>query len=496
MTNKQYLMLTGLAVLLLLTPVMSKASNNSSYSYRSTVIGTGIRDAGKSVYEISNQKSDFSKNESVYVLTRIFNITNVEKFQFKFQLLKKDGRVESELYSPLYQPRGNWWAETYAWHNFGKLDKNNYDIKVYININNEGYKYIDHKNIAVDGGYEYDNYNYYDNYYYYEENDSESYYRPINNSDAKYEYNWTYTGTDVEGYGYYKFKIINRQTEFEKNDNVFVLTKLANLKDVNEFKIKHELYLNGNDRSTSNESIVFRPGRKNWEYNYVWHNYGKLPNGQHTVKIYIKINNESYKQIGSVAIKVGKESDNFKYDFNWTKTDTTINNLGNGKYDVYNDRTSFNSDEGIKTLTKISNIRGADTFQVRHELKNNNGALYKRLDSGLQRPEYRVWDYYFYQSDFGKITAGDYKLETYIKFNDNSFIKINSRSINVNNKSVDDRWNRDKRYRRDCENIDNNDADDDNCRRGRYSDSRDNGYSWTRDDRTYQQPTRTVRNDY
>jgi hypothetical protein len=503
MKNKKYLLLASLTLIFALMPLVSKAGSNHSYSYRSTVFGTGIKDAGHSRYEIVNQKSDFTKNESVYVLTRIFNISKVNEFQFKFQLIKRDGSVKSELYSPLYQPRGNWWAETYAWHNFGKLEKNNYDLKIYININNEGYKYIDHKDLAVDGGYEYDNYNYYDNYYYYEEDEYDSNYFPINN-DAKYEYNWSHAGTDVEGYGYYKFKIINQRTEFEKNQNVFILTKLANIKNIREFKIKHELYLHGNDRSTVNESILFRPDRRNWEYNYTWNNFGKLPNGQHTIKVFIKIDNGSYKQIGSISIKVGKESDHIKYNFNWTKTDININYLGDGIYDVANNKSSFSTSENVKVLTKLSGIRGVDSFQVRHELKNTNGGLYKRLDSGVQRPEYRVWENYFSQNDFGKVSAGDYRLETYVKFNDGDFVKINTRDINV--KYGNSGTGRQSFRRHDCN--DSNDYDDsayededdascdDRYRRGAYSDRYNHDYSWTREEDPYRHTTRTAYNYY
>lgn len=454
MKTVKYLWILPFVALMLFVPNQGKAWYDSTYIYRSTVTGSGIHDTGSKVYEIVNQQSNFSESEQVYVLTRIFNITHVDRFQFKFQLYDRNGTLRSELYSPLYQPRGDWWAETYAWHNFGKLDSGNYEIRVNISLNNEGYKYLDRKLITVEGGYYDNNYyqddDYYDNSYYnnyknpgynndyynnYNYYQPPHYYQPTNYyHDPEYTHNWTYTGTGIEEYASYKYTIKGRTDEFEENEDVYVLTKLADISGIREFRVKHELYANGNSLRSSDESPVYRPNYNDWDYNYNYHNFGRLPEGEHTIKVFIKVDNENYKQIASVKVKVGDEYDNYTYHYDWSKSDTRVRYMGNYRYEMNYDKNTFYSDEDFRVLTKLSNIAGVDTFQVRHELRYSGGALYRRMDGAVQRPEYRRWDYNYTETNFGKVPVGDYKLEVSVRVNNGSYKLVNTRTITVKNR--------------------------------------------------------------
>jgi hypothetical protein len=65
-----------------------------------------------------------------------------------------------------------------------------------------------------------------------------------------------------------------------------IIIKISDIKGVDRFKIKHEVYRDGNNYYKSDETPEQRPGNNSWEYNYTWANLGSLPSGNHEIRVF------------------------------------------------------------------------------------------------------------------------------------------------------------------------------------------------------------------
>jgi hypothetical protein len=438
-------------LVIVVIPILPSKAQGSYYTYRSTVTGTGAKKTGDYSYELVNQKDFFSTTESVYVLTRIFNITDVNYFSFKYDI--QGNSYYKEFISPTMSPNRNWWAEIWYWKDFGVLPTGNYEINVAISINGSYYQNLDKKTINVGNvyipvyaNYECPNCNY---------NDYRDYNYRDYNRDVNYEFQWIKTGKGIMQTANYTFEIQNTTDVFYINEDVFASTKLANIRGIDHFQIKHILY---NDNGTIYNAIVAPmnyPRYANWEYNYTWANFGSLPIGKYEIRSFANFDDRGYVQLSNKKITVRPyevRQDARAYDcryynncptplyytpadyrYSWSQTDNHVNNLGDYKYSVTNPKSSFRSDEKIVILSKIETIKGIDRFQVRHELYTSVGSLIITNDSPIRYPGNKNWEYNYNWTDFGNRAPGSYYIKVYLSVNGGAYKLLDTKNIEVVN---------------------------------------------------------------
>ena len=461
-------------VLFLALPLLANAQS-PYYIFRSTIMGVGVKQIGQHVYEIENEKINFSANEPVFFLSRIFNITHVDSFQFKHEI--RSSSYTKDVFSPIYYPNRNWWAEIYYWDELGGLPVGNYEIKSYVSVNG-GYQYH-HKtlNFTVFAPYAQDN------YYYgapiqpvYQPTQTYPYYY----AQAKnYSYNWTHIGKNVRKTGDYSYEIINQATDFRSNEDIYALTKISNISGINSFRVKYDIYLNGNRYYKSNEVPTLRPGGNLWGSNYSWGNLGKLPAGYHEIRTFISIDGGSYTKLNNQQISVDRYADRYvdrrvdrytdyygpehwrdrderrrqpyypkkieaSYKYDWTRVNTYITHVGGYNYDTA-DKNDYWTDENIKVLTKISNIKNIDTFRVKHKLYRGNTFI-KEIISSERHPNNSYWNYNYAQSDFGKQSVDSYTIKTYISVNNEAYKLLGSKNFTVKARRVSSDYRYNQRY--------------------------------------------------
>lgn len=443
---KKALFITIIAVLGFLPMAPALAYSSGYYTFRNTVTGSGIHNAGNNVYEIVGQKNSFRTDENVYFLTRIFNITHVGHFKFKHVV--SGGSYYKEIYSHDFWPNRNWWAEVYYYNSINGLSAGNYELKTYISVDNEAYRYLDTRtfSVAVDyynnnygNPYGYD-YNYQPDYYNYQ-------YQAANYYDSEnYQFKWLKTGKGVRNYDSYKYEIVNETDYFSASEDLYSLVYLSNIKNADRFQVKFELYRNGNFYKR-NEVPTAYPRNQFWEYNYSWANLGKVPNGEYEIRAYISLNGGSFRHLTSRKIQVGYGGGDYgqdcaygcpsyhgikqiAYKYNWSKFDTNVKFLGNYIYDVNADRNIFYTDENVKVLTRIYDIRNIEYFQIRHKLYRND-ALKQTKTSDKRQPAGQYWKYNYYDSDFGRLEAGDYTVKAYISVEGGSYKILGERNFTV-----------------------------------------------------------------
>lgn len=430
--------------------------DDSFYTFRSTVTGGGIRRTGQYVYEITNQKDRFRTNERVFFLTRIFNMTNLKNFRFKHEIRGLSSYYYREIYSETYNPNRAWWAEIYYWKDLATFKEGKYEIRTLISKNGEAFKeerktyfYVDNYDRygrRFDQGYGKSQQPYCTNCdYKISSYNDYGYYRQTR---TNYVYNWTKTGRNVRQTGDYTYEITNETNNFYYDQNVYVLTKLADIRGVDKFRIKHEVYRDGNSYYKSDETPELRPNNNPWEYNYTWANLGPLPGGNHQIRVSISVNGGSYKLLNTLQVNVARNyinnsnynRSNYDYRYDWSQTDINIRNAGNYIYEMQNPKSDFYNDENVLVLTKISNIRNIDTFRIKHELYKGSN-LYRTIESPAREPRNNDWDYNYTQSNFGRLSAGSYYIKVFISINSGGYVYLDQKSINVR-----DRYNSSYNY--------------------------------------------------
>ena len=392
---------------------------NGNYTYISTETGTQVAYVYRNEYKIVDPRACFNSDDLIFILTKIKNISHINSFSFKYELNSSSNNIRRTEYSNTFYPNGDRWPGIISsWNAFDNLPDGSYKAKVYIKINNGGYKYLDAKYFSV-GDY-YNDYQpdyYRDNYYY----DNYSYY-----------FSWIRAGADIRKTGVYSYEIVNSKISFFDDENIRVLTKLANIRNIDHFRVKHEVYLNGNRFYKKAESPIQWPRGNYWSYNYGKADFGKLPVGNHEIRVYLSINDSSYKLVSKKSISVKRKYYNYyDYSYGWSKTDTDVRFVGHYKYDLVHEKSVFYTDENVFVLTKLSNIKGVNTFRVKQELLRNGRTVYKTLLSPNQNPRYDYWEYNYTKNNFGRLPAGNYKIKVYISINHGSYRYLGSTNIEV-----------------------------------------------------------------
>jgi hypothetical protein len=281
-------------------------------------MGLSVNGSGNSK-TINNERYNFRTTENIYTLIRLEKLQNINSFRIKQEIYNRSNNSyvrNSE--SNIYRPYDNYWAESYIENNLGRLSSGEYYVKTSIKINNEAYKFLEQRNFSVDNN----NYN--------------------NNYDSNYNYSGTYSDNNLRHDGGYVYSLDNPKTNFKTNENVVVLTKLSEIRNVNTLQIKHEFFQDGRNRYKTLVSPVRNPNGAYWEYNYSYNNFGTMPEGNHTIKVFIKINNGNWKQIDTVSVNI-------------TKYGSTSNNY----YNNYNSNYIY---DGTKTGDQISATTNPSTY--------------------------------------------------------------------------------------------------------------------------------------
>jgi len=414
----------------------------SSYDFSYIEFGTDVRDNNGYHYSVINKKTNFNTNEEVHGLVKITNIRDVGFFNYRGELFR-NGSVHMHWNSQTFYPNRVTWGHNYDWKNFGKLPTGDYEFRVSVNMGGSYSNYLGSARFTV-GSYSgyYSDYNrgYYIGPNYYPSNQYRNYPQPYDKYTAtqyphyqqpyyygpvEYKHAWTYTGTGVNNTNSWYYQIVNKKTKFYENENVYVLTKITNIRGMDRFRIKHDFYLNGNKFYRSNELPVQYPRGSSWTENYSWSNFGKPDAGNHKIKIYISINGGSYRYLTEKSITVERSYDYYRdyrhdprydYRYEWTRADDNIYYSGKYKYGIDGHKTVFTTRENVKVLTRLSNIRGIDTFRIRHDLYRGSSQI-KRKEATTQYPRYNSLEYNYAQNDFGKLSAGSYSIKVYISVN-------------------------------------------------------------------------------
>lgn len=430
-------------------PLQARASG--TYTYRSTVLGTNINNYGSYVYEIVNEKNNFYSGEEVYSLTRIFNINDANSFQYRTELLKS-GRLVKNWHSQTFYPNRAWWAENYVWNNYGRLADGDYELRVYIRVDNGPDRQIDIKSFTAGARYggeipfyqpssypsDYicpnssascNDYNYYQSSYY----------------GINYRYSWTHTGPYILNTYSWHYSVPNPRSNFAGNENISVLTRISDIRGIDHFRVKHELYLNKDRLYRRVEGPVYYPRGTSWSENYTRADFGSVPAGQHRIKIYISINGGAYRALGTKLINVRDNRyrysryDSYRnfdreasYRYNWTNVDNTINYAAQYDYRAPSSGREFYTDESIKLMTRISDLRYIDRYKIKFNMfRDDSTSVYKERTSNERKPNYNYDEYDYASVDFGKISKGSYRVKIYISVDGKSYKYLDTVNFTV-----------------------------------------------------------------
>lgn len=290
--------------------------SNMKYRYEWTKAGTNVRDNGNGNFSVINDKQDFKKDENVYALSYFTNLNNVGKFRVKQELYLYGNRLYKTNESAEQRPNNSTWNRYYFWTNFGRLASGYHEVRVSISI--DGGKYVEVGKLPV----------------------TVERYR---NDYVSYNYDYTQMDNNVSHVRGYIYEVKNPKTEFTTNERVVVLTKMTDISGVDSFRIKHELWQNGNSWIKSLEGQIQYPHYDNWEYNYSWTDFGTVPAGNHQMRVFISVNGGDYKYLATQHINVKQgTSNNDSYTYGWTKTGTGISTVYQPySYDPYNSQNYY-----------------------------------------------------------------------------------------------------------------------------------------------------------
>lgn len=419
------------------------------FTYRSTVLGGGVEHKGTYVYAIQNQKNVFNSNESVYILSRVFNIHDINNFQFKHEVYSGNS-LRKTIYSAVYYPNRSWWAETYAWNDMGIFSVGEYTVRTSISVDGYSFQLLDTERFQVTGSY-------YNNYY---------------NDDYNYVHGWTHTGKGIWNRSENNYELVDVGESFSSKDSIYLLTKLNDLRNVDTFHLKYDVYFDGTGFYKSVKSSVQEIDDYRVDDYYVWGSVGALPQGHHKIIVEISINNGRYVKIADKDVYVNYYNNynytNYNYydradcdNYGYCNTNTNYNGnyYNDGYYDyrytgdfdydyeIQDFKNVFFENEDVMITTKISNIRGVDTLKVKHELYDDNKLKKRKITT--KNLDYRGLNVYYATANFGDLSEGDdYKIKVYIKVNDKDYKYLGSKKIEVEEFDWDDRrcYGTDSRY--------------------------------------------------
>lgn len=264
----------GEAYQILETKPITVTGTVGSYSYDSTNIGLGVRDAGNDEYEIIDGNNTFVSSDSIFVLSSLSNIQSVNSFQVKHVILDSNQNAVKTLTTPLFTPGGYFWGNTDTWTEMGRLPAGNYSVRAWVSLNGEAYMLESVVNITVTGS--------------------------LNN----YNYNDTVLGVGVLTLDSGQVQIIGQSSSFLESENIKALTIVSDIDNITTFQIRHEVFAFGQTLFKTLESPLFQPNSQFWSETTTWTEIGQLPVGEHTIRASISINGGTYQELETVNVSI------------------------------------------------------------------------------------------------------------------------------------------------------------------------------------------------
>ncbi|MCU0679550.1 MAG: hypothetical protein MUC28_03875 [Planctomycetes bacterium] len=421
--------------------VPAGAWSNENYIYVKTETGTQERYVHRNVHEVVDPRTRFNTNDSVLVLTQIRDISGINTFRIRYDLRGLNNSRSQTVYANVFSPNYQNWPETISsWNYFDRLPDGQYEYKVLISINDGGYRLLDTKRFEVGrGGSNYEpcyncGHDYYDDDRDYDHRYDYDYYGRYN-----YTYGWTHMGTNVRSTGNNQYEVVSSKLDFNTDEDVYALTKITNIYGIDRFRVRHEVYANGNQYYRRQDAAEQRPDKDNWSYNFSYSNLGKLPEGYHEIRIFISVNGGSYTLLDKKNISVNRArnayyDNRYDYRYNWTQADINVRHVRGYIYDVDNPKATFTTDENVVALTKLSDIKNIEYFQIKHELIKS-GSVIRTSESPIRRPNRNYWEYNYFDTDFGRLSPGSYQVKVYVRINGGSYKYLDTKNI-----SVEDRY--------------------------------------------------------
>ncbi len=397
--KSKHLIYGSLMVLLSLCVLVPGPARAAEFTYLNSQTGLGVIKVGQYTYNTVGRQTAFDTSQAVFVLTKLANISGVNTFQVRQEIWTNGTKLAKTFYSPLFMPLGSYWAENQTWNNLGTFSSGNHQIRIAISLN--GGDYIEQQTIGI----------------------------TVTGVDNNFTFITTDAGTGVQLVGPYEYAIVDKDTAFKTTDSVHILTKLADIRNIDTFRLKHEVFLSGQSLFRSFQSSIYRPDGSLWAVNTPWNIIGQLPAGNHTVKTSISVNGGEYQLLDTLAISITGTDVN--YQFVSTDAGTGIADIGNYRYEIVGGKSDFSAIEDIFVLTKLANIQNAVTFQVKHEVLLNGGTPFRMFVSPVFKPDYSFWSYNHTWNEIGKLPAGNYELRTSISVNGGEFVEAGVKNITV-----------------------------------------------------------------
>lgn len=263
-----------------------------NYDYNYTHTGLNIRHTGNHAYEIVGGKTNFSVNEDVNALTKLSNIYGIDRFRVSYEVYQDGHKFYRRVDAGEQFPRLASWNYNFSHANIGKLPAGSHELRTYITIDGAGYTLLDRKTITVGS---------------------------VKPAYFDYRYNWTQSDIRVRHVSGYIYDVTSPKSTFTTDESVFALTKISEIRNVEHFRIKHEL-MRGNSVYRTSESPVRRPNYAYWEYNYFHSDFGRLPAGSYRIRVHITINGGAYKLLDTKNITVEDRRPVADYRYDWTET--------------------------------------------------------------------------------------------------------------------------------------------------------------------------------
>ena len=378
-------------------PAVSLAA---SYDYDYTQVGTGgINNGSAYDYSIDQEQLSFSSEEDVWVLSKIIDISDIDQFRLRHQVLVNNTNVYRTLYSPTYNPSNSTWSKTYSYNNFGPLVAGNYEIRVSMSVNGGAYTEVDTVDISVAV------------------------------SSQNYTYTESLTGLGVQAAGTYTYDIVDGKTDFTSNDSIHILTKLANINNIETFRIRHQVLADGTSEFKTLYSPEFNPNLDRWGVNHTWNEFGFLPVGDHAITIAISVNGGAYEELERIDISVTGATEQYLYEE--SLLGLGIQPAGSYTYEIIDGKNSFDTSESIYVLTKLKNINNVNTFRIRHQVLANRTSLYRELFSPSFSPNLSRWSVNQTWNNFGQLPPGNHALTVAISVNGGEYTELDRINFEV-----------------------------------------------------------------
>lgn len=233
-----------------------------------------------------------------------------------------------------------------------------------------------------------------------------------------YQYKGSVLGTGVKEKGNYSYEMKGQKNVFRTDEDVWVMSRLAAINGPKIFQFRDEVHLQDGRLFKRLYSPEYRPNGKYWANTYSWNKLGRIPAGNHKVKIYLSVNGGDYRLmetenlyiINAQKAVLGEKI--FRTDY---------------RYDVVSQKTEFRSDEDIYAVTKLSSLRNVRSLKVRNKIVAGNELISTAMTELTSFPESMA----YVVNRFDELMPGSYTLITDVSANGDAYVRKGSQDIRV-----------------------------------------------------------------